>query len=111
MKPISNFRDHPALKYDEQKSVFVIKYSIRSELYLYTEKEVKRILPLGLEYSNIGEPYKELVRFVFLNEEEEDYLDISPDDLQGLVNMLKSIGLDLKIPDRLCRYLDFYEDD
>lgn len=110
MKPISNFRDHPALKHDEQKSLFVIKHSIRPELYLHTEKEVKRILPLSIKHDNVGDPYKELVQFNFVNGE-EDYLKIHTENLQDLVSMLKSIGLDLKIPDRLCRYLDSYEDD
>jgi hypothetical protein len=115
MKPISNFRDHPALKYDEQRAVFVIKHSVRSELYLYTEKEVKRIIPLGLEYTNIGEPYAELVRFNFsstqesslgMNENEEDSLDIDPNDLQDLVNMMKSMGFECISPERFARYLD-----
>lgn len=72
MKPISNFRDHPALKYDEQKSVFTMDCSSIPELFLYTEKEVKRIIPVSITHSNIGEPYKELVQFIFTNEEEED---------------------------------------
>lgn len=111
MKPISNFRDHPALKYDEQRAVFVIKHSIRSELYLYTEKEVKRILPLGLEYNNIGEPYKELVRFNFMSEGDKDSIDIDPNDLQDLVNMVKSIGFECISPERFAKYLDSYDDD
>ena len=106
MKPINNFRNHKALKYDEQKSVFVIK----SEIYLSNSKEVKRILPLSIKVTNVGEPYKELVEFNFTNEGEEDYIKIDPNNLQDLVNMLKSIELDLYIPDRLCRYLDSYED-
>ena len=106
MKPINNFRNHKALKYDEQKSVFVIK----PEIYLSNSKEVKRILPLSIKVTNVGEPYKELVEFNFTNEGEEDYIKIDPNDLQDLVNMLKSVELDLHIPDRLCRYLDSYED-
>lgn len=107
MKPINNFRNHRALKYDEQKSVFVIK----PEIYLSNSKEVKRILPLSIKTTNVGEPYRELVEFNFTTEGEEDYIKIDPNDLQDLVNMLKSIGLDLPIPDRLCRYLESYEDD
>lgn len=111
MKPINNFRDHPALKYDEQKSVFVIKYSTRPEMYLYTEKEVKRITPIAIKYTNIGEPYKELARFVFLNEDEEDSIDIDPNNLQNLGNMLYSTGLMLPIPSRFARYLESYWED
>lgn len=107
MKPINNFRNHKALKHDEQKSVFVIK----SEIYLSSSKEVKRILPLSIERTNVGEPYRELVQFNFMNEGEEDYIKVDLNDLQDLVNMLKAVGLDLHIPDSLCRYLDSYEDD
>lgn len=112
MKPISNFRDHPARKYDEQRAVFVIKYSTRPEMYLYTEKEVKQIIPKTIIDTNVGEPYKELARLVFLNEgEEEDSIDIDPNDLQDLSNMLYSIGLMLPIPSRFAIYLDSYWED
>ena len=107
MKPINNFRNHRALKHDEQKSVFVI----RPEIYVSNSEGVNKILPLSIKTTNVGEPYKELVEFNFINEEEEDYIKIDPNDLQDLVNMLKSIELNLHIPDRLCRYLDSYEDD
>ena len=106
MKPINNFRDHPALKYDKQRAVFVIKHSVRSELYLYTDEEVKRILPLGLKYNNVGDPYKELVQFNFMNEGEEDSIDIDPNDLQDLVNMMKFLGFECISPERFARYLD-----
>lgn len=108
MKPINNFRNHRALKYDEQQTIFVVKHSTRPEIYLSNSREVKRILPLSIERTNIGEPFRELVKFNFINEEKEDYMRVDTDDLQDLVNMLKSIGLDLPIPDRLCRYLDSY---
>ena len=111
MKPINNFRNHKALKHDEQKSVFVIKHSTRPEIYLSSSREVKRILPLSIERTNVGEPYRELVKFNFTNEGEEDYIKVDLNDLQDLVNMLKSVWLDLPIPDSLCRYLDSYEDD
>jgi len=111
MKPISDFRDHPALKYNERKLVFVIKYSTRPELYLFTEKEVKRILPIKLQYTNIGDPYKKLARFIFCNEDEEDSMDINPNDLQDLVNMVQSIGVELLVPKELISYLDEDEKD
>ena len=106
MKPINKFRSHRALKHDEQKSVFVI----RPEIYLSSSEEVNKILPLSIKRTTVGEPYKELVEFNFIIDEEE-YIKIDPNDLQDLVNMLKSIGLDLPIPDNLYRYLDSYEDD
>ena len=107
MKPINNFRNHRALKHDEQKSVFVI----RPEIYLSNSREVKRILPLSIKVTNVGEPYKELVEFNFTTEGEEDYIKIDPNELQDLVDMLMSIELNLPIPDRLCKYLNSYEDD
>jgi len=112
MKPISDFRDHPALKYNERKLVFVIEYPPRPKLYLFTEKEVKRILPIKLQYTNIGDPYKKLARFIFCNEEEEeDSMDINPNDLQDLVNMVQSIGVELLVPKELISYIDEDEED
>jgi len=111
MKPVTNFHDHPALRYDEQITVFVIKHSVKPELYLYTDEEVKRILPLGLSYDNVGDPYKELVLFKFMNESKEDYIKIDPNDLQDLVNILKLIGVDFLIPERFNCYLDSYWED
>ena len=107
MKPINNFRNHRALKHDEQKSVFVI----RPEIYLSNSEEVNKILPLSIKRTTVGEPYRELVEFNFTNEGEEDYIKIDPNDLQDLFNMLKSVGVDLPIPDSLCIYLESYEDD
>ena len=110
MKPINNFRNHKVLKHDEQKSIFVIKHSTRPEIYLSNSKEVKRILPLSIKVTNVGEPYKELVEFNFTIEGEEDYIKIDPNNLQDLVNMLKSVELDLPIPEKFDKYLDSYED-
>ena len=107
MKPINNFRNHRVLKYDEQKSVFVIK----PEIYLSSSKDVKRILPLSIERTHVGEPYRELVQFNFTNEGEEDYIKVDLNDLQNLVNMLTSVGLDLPIPEEFNKYLDSYEED
>ena len=81
MKPINNFRNHRVLKYDEQKSVFVINHSTRPEIYLSNSKDVKRILPLSIKTTNVGEPYRELVEFNFTTEGEEDYIKIDPNDL------------------------------
>ena len=111
MKPINNFRNHKALKHDEQLAIFVIKHSTRPEICLLNSREVKRILPLSIKETNIGEPYKELVQFNFTNEGEEDYIKVDPNDLQDLVNMLKAVELDLSIPNSFCRYLNSYEDD
>jgi len=112
MKPISNFRDHQALKYNEKRSVFVIEYPPRPKLYLFTEKEVTRILPIKLQYTNVGDPYEKLARFIFCNEEEEeDSMDINPNDLQDLVNMVQSIGVELLVPKELISYIDEDEED
>lgn len=110
MKPINNFRNHRTLRYDEQLTIFVVKHSIRPEIYLLNSSEVKRILPLSIEATNIGEPYRELVRFNFRNEGEEDYIKVDPNDLQDLVNMLKSIRLELPIPEEFNKFLDSYDD-
>jgi hypothetical protein len=109
MKPINSFRNHPTLKYDDQVAIFVIKHS--TEIYLFSSAEVKRILPLSIETTNVGEPYRELVRFNFRKEGEKNYIKIDPKDLQDLVNMLESIYFDLPIPEELSKYLDSYEEE
>ena len=46
-----------------------------------------------------------------MNEDKEDYIKIDPNDLQDLIDMLSSIGLNLPVPEEFNRYLDSYEDD
>jgi hypothetical protein len=96
MKPVTNYRDHPALKYDYQQSVFVIE----QKMYLLTEDCVVRIMPLSLDRTNIGEPYAELVRFSFEIDEkvEVESLDIDPKDVSSLLAMCSSIGIGLVSP-------------
>jgi hypothetical protein len=113
MKPINNFRDHPALKYDESKTIIVInsKYS-SPEMYLVTDKDVVGITPIEVQHTNIGEPYRDLARFIFRidREKEDDSIDIDPNDLQDLINMFKGLEWtsDIDITERLSRYLDSY---
>jgi hypothetical protein len=96
MKPITNYRDHPTLKYDSQQSVFVIE----QKMYLLTEDCVVRIVPLSLDRTNIGEPYAELVRFSFKIDEqiEIESLDIDPKYTSNLLAMCSSIGVELVAP-------------
>jgi hypothetical protein len=93
MKPVSNYRDHPTLKYNCQQFVFAIK----QKMYLLTEDCVVGIIPLSLDYTNIGEPYVELIRFSFeiVEKAEVETLDIDPKNMPDLIAMCASIGIEL----------------
>ena len=93
MKPIHNFRDHPSLKYDVRKSVFAIE----QKLYLYNEESVTRILPVKIQRTTMGDPFRELARFVFVVREEEELIDIAMVDVFNLVSMCAAIGVKLPV--------------
>lgn len=105
MKLITNFRNHSALKYNSVQYIF----NIGSGLYLLTEQEVRQILPDKIQYTNIGEPYHDLVRFNYRHivEDKWDSIDIDPKDLSNLIEMLEYIN-DSKIfiPNELQKYLE-----
>ena len=88
---ITNFRDHPSLRYDDCKLVF----KIDDKTYLISEKAVRQIIPKSIFLTNIGEPYKSLVRltFVFVDEdvntEYDEVIDFDSDyeeELRGLLH-------------------------
>ncbi len=113
MKPIENFTAHPSLKYDPVKYIFAIRRPHNeSELYLFTEKSVRKIIPIKAGFTNIGEPYHKLARFYFnytcvLPEyREEESIDIGLDDLPDLIIMLMDIGIDLPLDKELQKYID-----
>lgn len=93
MKPIQNFRDHPALKHESHQSIFAIE----QKLYLYNEECVRRIFALKIQRTNIGEPFCELARFIFVIGEDEDSIDLDVDDVPNLVAMCNAIGRDLPV--------------
>jgi len=113
MKPIKNFTNHPSLKYDSVKYIFAIRRPHNeSELYLFTEKSVKRIIPIFAQSTNIGKPYHRLARFYFhysciLPEyREEESIDIDLEDLSDLIIMLLEIGINLPLDKELQKYID-----
>lgn len=100
MKPISNFRGHPTLKYGEQKTLIVTEESNNPELYLITNREAALITPEKVSFTNIGEPYQELLRFEFSYDKywlhgdgygSTDSIDLDSSDLVELEEMLKII--------------------
>lgn len=90
---IHNFRDHPNLKYDLRQSVFVIE----QKLYVYNEESVRRILPVKIQRTTMGEPFRELARFVFLIGEDEESIDVDVDDVFNLVSMCEAINIKLPV--------------
>lgn len=100
MKPISNFRGHPTLKYEEQKTLIVTEESNNPELCLITNKGVALITPEKVSFINIGEPYLEFLRFEFSYDKywlhgdgygSTDSIDLDSSDLMELEEMLKII--------------------
>lgn len=90
-KVISNFRDHPSLRYDDPQSVF----KIDDKVYLISEGVVRQIIPAHIAYTNIGEPYAKLVRLYFLFADEntvkleyEEGIDFAPEDEEALRQLL-----------------------
>lgn len=80
-KAVENCRNHPALKYDPLKIVF----KIEGKVYSIIDGIVRQIIPKGIQHTNIGEPYRDLVRlnFVFADDAESEYgecIDFDPKD-------------------------------
>lgn len=107
MKPVKNFTNHPSLKYDSDKYIFITN---ENSVYLFTEKIVQRIHPISAIYTNIGEPYRKLARINFLYyycpRKEEESIDIDLADLPSLLKMLQAVGLDLPLDKELQKYMD-----
>lgn len=106
MKPVKNFTNHPALKYETTTYIF----SIEKELYILTEQEVREIIPCRIDFDNIGEPYHDLVLFVYywVGTDEKRYVYINPKSLSDLVAIIESVScFDCKtqIPKRLQKYV------
>lgn len=59
---LTNFRDHPTLRYDDLQSVF----KIDGKVYLISEGVVRQITPLSIRQTNLGEPYVNLIYLFFL---------------------------------------------
>lgn len=59
---LTNFRDHPTLRYDDPQSVF----KIENKVYLISDDVVRQIIPKSIRHTNLGEPYVKLIYFFFL---------------------------------------------
>jgi hypothetical protein len=87
---LTNFRDHPSLRFDDAKSVF----KIEGKLYLLSEGVVQEIIPKGIQKDNIGEPYRNLVNlnFVFKDSTLNDWnfyrIHFAPEDEQALRQLI-----------------------
>jgi len=90
-KVLTNFRDHPALRFDDHQSVF----KIDDKVYLIREGVVRQIIPQSIRRTNVGEPYRTIVRFYFtfiedkVNSLDMESMDFIPKDekqLQELFN-------------------------
>ena len=94
LKPIQNFRDHPLLQCDSHQSIFTIE----QKLYLHTEQYIRRIIPVRIQRTtDIGDPFRELARFVFIIGGNEDSTNLDMVDVLNLVLMCKAINIDLPV--------------
>lgn len=80
-KAFENFRNHPALKHELIKLVF----KIDSKWYSIIDGIVRQIIPQSVQRTNIGEPYRDLVRldFVFADDEDAEYGECIDFDLEN----------------------------
>lgn len=92
-KVFQNYRDHPSLKFDGLRLVF----NLNNKVFLIEDGIVKNIEVTSIEETNIGEPFRKLVRLNFLNIGEsgvyEDCIDFhisEQKDLEKLMNRIDS---------------------
>jgi Mg2+ and Co2+ transporter CorA len=97
-KVLTNFRDHPSLRFNDPQSVF----KIDDKVYLISEGVVRQIKPKSVQLTNIGEPYRNLVRLNYffsaeahlfdftdvLNEQHQLCIDFAPEDEEALRQLL-----------------------
>ena len=81
---LTNFRDHPSLRHDDPQSVF----KIDGKVYLISGGVVQQIFPTKIARTNIGEPYRDLVRLYFQGEEYEVCIDFAPEHEEALRQLL-----------------------
>ena len=89
IKPVENFRNHQAVKYDSWMSVFVVG----GKLCLYTQEGAEEIFPVEIVYTNLGEPFVHLARFVFVvaGEGLQQEMDVHPSDIPRLILMCETV--------------------
>lgn len=68
---LTNFRDHPSLRYDDPQSVF----KLDGKVYLISEGVVRQIIPKSLQRDNIGEPYRNLLQLNYLFADDQRIFD------------------------------------
>lgn len=89
-KAIENCRNHPTLGYDSIKLVF----KIEAKVYSIIDGNVRQIIPRSIRHTNIGEPYKNLVRlkFVFADDADDEYgecIDFDPEHEAELAKLFE----------------------
>lgn len=70
-----NYREHPALKYDDHELVF----KIDTKVYIIRESFISQIIITAIKKTNIGDPYRDLCRLCFV------YVD-DTDEYEGCVD-------------------------
>lgn len=88
IKPVENFRGHRMVKHDPLMSVF----AVGNKLCLYAQDGAEEIFPVEVVYTNLGEPFVQLARFVFVvtGEAVQKEIDVHPSEVSKLVLMCET---------------------
>lgn len=87
---LTNFRNHHSLRFDPEQLVF----KIDDKVYLISEGVVRQIIPKSVFVTNIGEPYRNLARLVYvfvdedINTKYDSVIDFAPEDEQALRQLI-----------------------
>lgn len=90
-KVFENYRDHPTLRYNGLRLVF----KIDDKVFLIEDGIVKHIKVVSIQETNIGEPYKKLVRLTYISfnadnlDVYEDCIDFHISNQQDLIKLLE----------------------
>lgn len=87
-KVFENYREHPALEYDDHELVF----KIDARVYIIRNGFINQIIPTAVRKTNIGDPYRDLCRLCFVctdnSDKYEECIDFDfkfEDDLKQLL--------------------------
>lgn len=84
--PIYSFSSHPSLL-NRSKDIL---YFLDNEFYFATNEGLHKIVIRGLDYLNLGEPYREFATIQFYSDTQYDCMNIDFEDAAYLVWFCKS---------------------
>jgi hypothetical protein len=102
---IHDYKDHPQLKGGEHKTIYLLE----DEFYLATTTQLTKIDIDRIEYTNMGEPYRELARIYFthLSSSRNDSIDVNIEDIADLYLYCNTTGYELSTDKKLIEHKNF----